>query len=208
MWDTSGNLFLPQEPLAWATDAVKNVIPAHKMHGKGNRRLPNFIRSDIVLQILIRDSRDRSFAQMAYISPLYALRAPSEALLLRRAFRNDELTSFAPMKAPPLVAIRGDKPIQCIFMRLLRRKNLPRGCILSRPCFCRLSGPRDKQLCPFHAIWPAIAARVRPGDLLFPGYYGENANTTIKAVLAKIGIAYARSYTCHGFRRGDAQELE
>ena len=71
-------------------------------------------------------------------------------------------------------------------MRFLRRKNLPKGCSLPSPCFCRLSGPQAKQLSPLHAIWPAIAARVRPGELLPTGYYGPNANTTIKAALEKL----------------------
>ena len=39
-------------------------------------------------------------------------------------------------------------------------------------------------------------------------YRATNVNTTIKAVLAKIGIEFAQSYTSHGFRRGASQELE
>ena len=37
-------------------------------------------------------------------------------------------------------------------------------------------------------------------------YRATNVNTTIKAVLAKIGIEFAQSYTSHGFRRGATQE--
>ena len=59
-----------------------------------------------------------------------------------------------------------------------------------------------------HAIWPAIAARVRPGELLFPGYYGANVNTTLKRVLSKLQAPYAQSYSSHGFRRGASQELK
>ena len=57
---------------------------------------------------------------------------------------------------------------------------------MAGPCFCALARPTDKRLFPAHAIWPAIAARVRPGELLFPGYYATNTNNTIKAVLAKL----------------------
>lgn len=102
--------FFFQEPLACDADSVKNVIPALILKGKVTYRFPNFIRSDIALQIRIRDSRESPFAQLAYISPLYALRAPSEALLLSRDYRNDEPTSFAPMKSLSLVAIRGVNP--------------------------------------------------------------------------------------------------
>ena len=102
--------FFSQEPLRWGTSDVKNAIASLKMKGKGKYRSPNFIGIDIAIRIRIRDSRGSPFAQMAYISFLYALRVPSDAPLLRRAFRNDDLTSFAPMKSLSLVAIRGENP--------------------------------------------------------------------------------------------------
>ena len=126
-------LFFPQEPLLCDAAAVKNIIAALKLQGKGEYRFPNFTQSDLVVKISKHDSRDIPFAQISYISYLYALRVPSEALLLRRAFRNDDLTNFAPLKALALIAIRGNKPNECLAIRFLLRKNLPQGCILSRP---------------------------------------------------------------------------
>ena len=198
----------PHEPLSWDPDAVANTVVVLKPQGAGKYRFPNFIRVDFIVRILIRDSMDSPFAQLAYISFLYAPRVPSEALILRRAFKNDDLTSSAPMQAYFLIALRGEQPNECLVLRLARRKNLSHGCILSRPCFCALDDPQAKKLCPAHSIWPAIASRVQPGELLFPGYYSANVNTAVKAVLAKIDIPYAQSNTPHGFRRGEAQELK
>ena len=178
--------FFSQEPLLYDTAAVKSIIAAPKLEGKGKYRFPNFIQTDTVGEILKHGPRDSPFAKLAYISFLYAIRVPSEALLLRRAYRNDELANFAPMKALALTAIRGEMPNERLAIRFLLRANLPQGCILTRPCFCALSRSQDRNLCPVHAIWPAIAARVKPGELRFPGYYGTNVNAKIKAALAKI----------------------
>ena len=169
---------------------------------------PNFIRSDLALRVIIHDSRDIPFARLAYLSFLYSLRVPSEAIPLRRAFRHDDLTGFSPMKEKALIGLRGPGHAQCLLLRFSRRKTLPKGCVLSRPCFCSLADSKAKPLCPAHSMWPCIASRVQSGELLFPTYTATNVNTTIKAALAKIGVDFARSYTSRGFRRGATQELK
>ena len=112
------------------------------------------------------------------------------------------------MKALSLISIRGDAPNERLVIRFRRRRNPPQCCMLSRPCFCLLSGPQAKQISPVHAIWPAVAARVKTGELLFPGYYGASVNTAIKAVSTKLATPYSTRYTSHGFRMGSAQELK
>ena len=67
---------------------------------------------------------------------------------------------------------------------------------------------KARRRCPAHAIWPAIADQVRPGELLHPGYYGTNTDTTLKAAIAKLHVPRAQSYPSHGFRRGEAHELK
>ena len=68
--------------------------------------------------------------------------------------------------------------------------------------------PSAKRLCPVHVFWPAIAARVKCGQKLFHGFSAQNVNTTLKAVLTKLDIPHAESYTSLGYRRGAAQELK
>ena len=195
-----------EAPLLWGAAALGNVIAALKLQGAGKYRFPNFTRGDFVVKILAFESRDSIFAQLCYASFLFALRVPSEALRIRRDFKDDDLAIFAPMNDKALIAFRGTAP--ALVLRLDRRKNLAHGCILPRPCFCALAQPKAKRLCPVRSIWPAIAARVRQGKLLFPGFYGTNVNTIIKAVLAKLSAPYAEGYSPHGFRRGAAQELK
>ena len=197
-----------QQPLTWDTAAVRNLVAALKLEGSGKFRFPNFIRSDFIAKITAKETRDGPFAQLSFIAFLYALRVPSEALILRRAFLDDDLTGYAPMRTEALIGLRGPQGHECLVLRFLRRKNLPNGCILSRPCFCKLAAKPARKLCPVHAFWPAIMARVRCGELLFPSFSAQNVNKTIKAVLAKLGIPFAESYTSHGYRRGATQELK
>ena len=197
-----------EHPLSWDTPAVRNIVAALKLLGSGKFRFPNFIRSELVAQVIKKESRDAPFAQLSYISFLYALRLPSEALTLRRSFVNDDLTGYAPMKSPVLIGLREMLGNECLVIRFERRKNLPNGCILSRPCFCKLADPAARKLCPVHSLWPAIAARVKCGELLFPAFSAQNVNRTIKAVFAKLNIPFSESYTSHGYRRGATQELK
>ena len=197
-----------QNPLTWDTAALANIVAALKLEGKGKYVFPNFIRSDLMQKIIRHDSRDSPFAQLAFLSLLYALRVPPEALNIQRAFKRDDLTGGSPMKERALIGLRGSAPNQCLAIRFSRRKNLPMGCVLSRPCFCPLADPEDRRLCPAHSIWPFIASRVQSGQLLFPMYTATNVNTTIKSVLAKLGIDFAQIYSSHGFRRGATQELK
>lgn len=69
--------------------------------------------------------RSELFEHLGDISFFYALRTPSEALILRRAFRNDDLTRIAPMRLDALIAIRGAPPEGCLIIRLARRRNIP-----------------------------------------------------------------------------------
>ena len=195
-------------PLSWDTPAVANCVAGLKLQGKGKFRAPNFIRVDSIAKIIALGTRDGVFAQLSFMSFLYALRAPSEALKLRRAYEDDDLAGQAPMKDLALIGTRCETHCECLVIRFARRKNLPSGCILSRPCFCNLASTKAKKLRPVHVIWPAIAARVRPGGKLFPGFSDQNANAQIRDVLKKLEAPSAQSYTSHGYRWVAAQELK
>ena len=106
------------------------------------------------------------------------------------------------------MGIRGPPSGQRLVLKLRSRKNLPIGCIMSRPCFCGFPASAAKRMCPVHAIWPCIACRVRPGEMLFPSFSATNVNTTLKAVLSRLSVVHAEKYSSHGFRRGAAQELK
>ena len=56
--------------------------------------------------------------------------------------------------------------------------------------------------------WERVCSSVPPAHSLSSEISARNINRSIKAVFAKLGVSYARSYTSHGFRRGKAQELK
>ena len=196
------------QPLSRGKAAVRNGVAALKLSGPGGFRFPNFTRCEFIAKIAAKETRGGTFAHLSFNSFLYALRVPSEALILRRAYKDDDLTGYAPMRSPSLIGLRGLEGNERLVIRFERRKNLPIGCILSRPFLRKLAAPSAKRLCPIHAFWPPIASSVKCGQKLFPVYAAQNVATTIKAVLAKLDIPHAESYTPHGFRRGAAQELK
>ena len=201
--------FFLNEPVDWDTAAVRNVVKALKLSGKSNFRFPNFLRSPEVISILRHEGANSEFGLLAYVAYLFALRVPSEALPLRRAFTKDCLDDFLPMtKRTAVLGIRGAPPNESLILRLASRKNLPAGCILRRPCFCTLSKVLAHALCPVHFFWPAVRRRCPSGELLFPSITRRNVNEILRAILKKIELPYAERFSSHAFRRGAASELQ
>ena len=92
MLATLGKIFLRATQFAsWEAKAVANVAASPKLLAKGRFRFPNFTRRNITDQLREKESRGGAFSQMAFISFLFALRAPSDALPISRAYRNDDL---------------------------------------------------------------------------------------------------------------------
>ena len=147
----------------------------------------------------------RSFLSSPFFMLCGLLRMP---LSYAELIRTTTLLVTPHMRGPALIALRGLMGNECLAIRFERRKNLPNGCILSRPCFCMLAAPSAKRLSPVHAFCPAIASRVKCGGKIFPGYAAQNVNTAIKAVLGNLDIPQAELYTPHGYRLGAAQELK
>ena len=200
--------FYLNSPTTWMTPAVRNISKGLSLLAKSRFRFPNFIDISLLTKIITAETEHSEFAQLSYISFLYALRVPSETLTLVRAFKHDPLDCFSPMKDQALIALRGNKGDERLTLRFSRRKNLPQGCILAMPCFCKLQNVSAHKLCPVHYFWPLIRARTKSGQKLFPSYTATSVNTTIKAVLRKLGVEHANSYSSHGFRRGAANELK
>ena len=108
------------------------------------------------------------------------------------------MATFSPMKDQALIALRGTAPSQRLALRLRSRKNLPRGCIMSRPRFFGIPAPAAKRMRPAHSIWHCNASSVRPGENLPPAFTDPNFNRAIKAVLAKRPVEHAENYSSHG----------
>ena len=68
------------------------AISGARHAGRLEFRAPQFTqRIDLSGRALRRETRDREFTQMAYIAPLYALRAPPCPLPLGRTYGNGDL---------------------------------------------------------------------------------------------------------------------
>ena len=98
-------------------------------------RFPNFAESPMSVQIINQEPRISEFSHLRCLSSLFALRVPSEALALKRAFDGDELTEFPPFADRELIGLRGPDNDLRLAVRFSHRKNLPKGCIVSRHCF-------------------------------------------------------------------------
>ena len=61
---------------------------------------------------------------------------------------------FSPQAERALIGLRGHPGEERLIVRFNRRKNMPQGCIMSRPCFCELSGKAAHQLRPVHFSGP------------------------------------------------------
>ena len=83
-------------PLNWLTLAVKTIAKGLKKSQDKSFKFSNFIRSDLLLQIIEKLSMDSEFAQACMLSFLFAFRVPSETLSLVRAFKGDQLQLFSP----------------------------------------------------------------------------------------------------------------
>ena len=87
-------------------------------------------------------------------------------------------------------------------------KNLDIGCILRRPCFCRVGSSLATAHCPEHTPWPAIRPRVPHRGNLFSSANARNLNRILRSVLRKLKAPEAERFSSHGCRRGTAQDLK
>ena len=76
------------------------------------------------------------FALFAFISFLFSLRVPSDALQLRRAFRYDPISDPAGKPEKALIGVRVFKGSDALVIKMDWMGNLEGGCILKRTCIC------------------------------------------------------------------------
>ena len=200
--------YVLRESLEWSSKAVVRAAYGLRLGAANRIRFPNFIRSEIVWKLTRHIVDGDEFTRLAYLSFLFALRAPSEGLTIQRAHRRDEVTLFAPQREKALIALRSIGGVQNLLLKLAWRKHMPGGCIMQRPCFCPHDTDRAKALCPVHWLWPWVRRTCKPGALLWKKTAGRNLNRCLRFALAKIRTPAANLYSSHGFRRGAAQELK
>ena len=197
---------------AAASRMVRPICPTIGQRAKKskNRILPfsNFTRIQETVAIYDRESPIVGCARDSFLSFLVSFRVPSGAPHLRRAYSAGDLAAFSPHPDKSLISVRTIDIVHLLVAKQARRKNLPGGCILRRPCFFGLTSLRAQHLCPVRTCWALIRCRVAPGAPLFPSVNRRNFNRSPNAIMAQLGIPEAHRYSSHGFRRGTTQELK
>lgn len=135
---------------------------------KGTFKSQNFLFMSGIFNLADFLGCDRAFALLAFISSLFPLMVPSEALLLRRAFRDDPIGEPVNQSEKALVG-RG-----ALSIKLACRKNLEGGRMIRRNCICEVTIPRSA--CPPRGICHRIRDRVNAGAFCPPSYNKNNFN--------------------------------
>ena len=199
--------FLAESTLDWHTLAVKEVAKGLRAGQYIPFKFPNFLYTQDLFRIINSLGWEDVFTQLAFLAYLFSLRIPSEALFLKRAFSNDRINEFVPQADKALIGTRTFQDVDCLIIKLSRRKNLAGGCLLRRPCICSVKSASGRRLCPPHAFWPLVSSRCGPGELIFPNFSKHNVNRILKTTLMKIGFEDGSQFTSKAFRRGATQEL-
>ena len=171
-------------------------------------RFSNFTSFQLLVRIVDRKSPIIEFAKDSSSPCICPDRVPSETPHLRRAYSAGDLAAFSPHPEKALISVRTIEGESCLSFKIPRRKNLPGGCILRRPCFCGMAGPRAQQLPPSHIFRALIRCREAPGAPLFSAFNRRNSNRPIKAITAHLDVPDARRFSSHGFRRGATNGLK
>ena len=192
----------------WDSAIVRSISRGLENSQDRSFAFPNFFFSKDLTALLDHEGPDSPFFQVAYMSYLFSLRVPSEALTMKRAFRDDPLTEFVPQTDKVLIGIRTYEATDLLVVKFAYRKNIRGGCVLFRPCICAEPDCRARTLCPLHAIWPRIRDRTLAGGLLFPMFSPCSLNRTFKVVMTKMGYRDGPKFSSHAFRRGATQEIK
>ena len=93
---------------SWQMSAVRHVAKRLKKRHGASLRLPNFIRSRLILRIIRRGRGRIEFPHARWLSFLLAFRVHSETSHQTRAYTNDAIDAFSRHRGNSLLGIRGD----------------------------------------------------------------------------------------------------
>ena len=142
------------------------------------------------------------------VSWVFMLRAASEgAEVVRAANDSAALDGAAPHATPAALGLVGGK----LVLRLQRRKNRPRGDLLSRGCSCGEGGGVSRHcgpvFCPVCVLWPIVRRKFAVGSALFLPGVARRAAEWLRAGLRELGVPRWDRFSLHALRRGAARAL-
>ena len=87
----------------WFSSRAKSVAKGLRQARKGMFKFPNFLYSKDIFAIISALGWERMFSQLIFISFLFPLRIPPDALILKRAFGGDPIIEFVPQGEKALI---------------------------------------------------------------------------------------------------------
>ena len=174
---------------------AKTTLKKQQRAPRERRFLGRELTAKLVSSLLQRGAA--ASAMLFLMSYTFLLRVPSEAIPVQVG-RVGELGAPLLPGRHSCVGLRGGD----LVLQLARRKNKPHGSSLVRPCWCA----RCKVTCPEHVLAPWLAA-LPEGHRPFSHLSARTARVSLRRQLEVLGVAHAKSYWIHDFRRGLTQDL-
>ena len=192
---------------SWRTDTVRGIAKGLANKPSLKARFHNSLTPAILDRLMKKESWDSEFARLCFVSFLFMLRLPSEALPLTRALPNELLLSDEAPSAKAVIGLREFMGENRLILKLAKRKNQRSLYTAMRPCFCTPNCLVPAQNCPIHQFWEAVIKHTHPGSPLFPSLQKKNITRIIRRVLSLLDVIDAERYSTHCFRRGAATAL-
>jgi hypothetical protein len=152
-----------------------------------------FIQRSMVMNMVLATNRghsQRQYAMLWLAAYAFLLRVPSEGLPMSRGETGDE-------EGQSVLWVRKE----ILYLKLKRRKNRPRGSLLSRACSCAAS----EVMCPVHVLWHGFFKNLPVGAQPWAGVSPNDAIRELRGTLEFLRVPEANKYGTHDFRRGHAK---
>ena len=131
---------------------------------------PNYVFPHDLIKLIEWETWHSPLAQVDFLSYLFSLRAPSDALQLRKAASPGKLLKFTQQREKFPIGIKQMEDTEVLVAKFKFRKNIRGGCVLIRPCLCAETHTKARAICPIHTFWPLVAKNCATHELLFPKY--------------------------------------
>ena len=115
---------LLQHSTGWFTEEIKTIYRGLRNAQGRSFASPNFLMSGGLLEIITYEGQFAPMAAVAYLSYLFPLRVPSEAIRLEKADRFDKLLTFEPQQAKSLIGVETLRQTPVLAIKFRFRKDI------------------------------------------------------------------------------------
>ena len=200
---------LLQIPPTWMSCAVRGVAKGLENAQDLSLKFGNYMFKPLSRSLMNHEPLRTECGRLFYLSYVFILRLPSEALPARRAAAGASLLTRHPLPRQSVLGLRSmPDGQQCLVLKLRTRKHVRSGAVLFRPCFCSGAVLASAGICPIHDFWRIVVESYAQDSPLFPSLIKRNINRILKGALRSTHVDESESYTTHCFRRGASMELK